>query len=292
MRDRTRLQPSFAKLIVALGRAVRLWLAAWLLLASLFASSSMASAEDCVKALKACGCSITSTGIYTLQQDLVFSSAGDCISIGAKNVVLNLDGFSITGPGETSTGAGVHVRNSKNVWVEGQSKASQRSTISGWKYGIENDGNEVLIENVSATANTKAGFYFYKASDGELISFEASHNSGFGVWLSSGSNDRVGNGMTSANGLDGVFLGCVGNGAGACASTGGDATSNTLFNLTSTSNGGGGITVQFNSNFDQIGNCFASGNTGFDLIDRHPNGTCGHDLWFVNTGTANETCID
>jgi hypothetical protein len=286
------IAPAFSdRPIRSRGRFFRLRIAGLSLVAFSFVSSSIAAASDCVKAPKACGCSITSSGVYTLEQDLAFSGVGDCLSIKAKNVVLNLNGFNITGPGEKSTGSAVHVRNVENVWVEGQGSASQPSIIRGWKYGIEDDGNQVLIKNVSTIGNSSAGIYVFKATNSEIVDFESSNNSGYGVWLSSGSGNRVGSGTTSSNVSDGVFVGCVGNGAGVCASAGGNATSNTLYNLTSTNNGGGGIRVQFNSNFNQIGDCVTSGNTNYDLIDRHTGSTCGRNLWFANIGTKNEACI-
>ena len=208
-------------------------------------------------------------------------------------MVLNLDGNTITGPGSGSTGAGIHIKNATSVFLEGQGAASQASNISGWKYGIENDGNDVLIENVFTTGNAKAGIYFFKGNNGQVVNFNSSSNSGYGVWLSSGGNNQVGNGTTSTNALDGVFVGCVGSGSGTCASGGGNAKSNSIYGIESDNNGAGGITVQFNSDFNQIGKCTASGNSTFDLYDRHSGANnCAHDLWFANTPvTVNKSCV-
>jgi hypothetical protein len=255
-------------------------------------SAALAAVNVCSKTINSCGCSITSTGVYTVAQNLTLVSGSDCISIGAKNVVLNLNGNLITGPGSGSNGAGIHIKKATSVWVEGQGTASQPSTISGWKYGIENDGNDILIENVSTSGNSKAGVYFFKGSGSQLVNFNSSSNSGYGVWLSSGMNNQVGTGTTSLNGLDGVFVGCIGTGSGTCASRGGNAKSNSIYNLTANSNGAGGVTIQFNSDFNQIGKCTASDNANGDLIDKHRGNGCGRDLWFANNGAVvNKACV-
>ena len=112
---------------------------------SLTSSSAASAALVCSNTVRNCGCAITSSGVYTLAAALASSGAGDCLSIAAKNVVLNLNGFAITGPGSGSNGSGIHVKNASSVWIEGQGAAALPPTISGWKYGIENDGNDVLI---------------------------------------------------------------------------------------------------------------------------------------------------
>jgi len=262
----------------------------------MIANVSVASAavNVCSKTITACGCSITTAGVYTVEQDLTFApGVGDCIAIGAKNVALNLNGHNLTGPGKASTGAGIHLKKIVSVSIEGQGTASQPSIISAWKYGIENEGSDVLIENIDATSNATAGIYFFKANNSQVVNFNSSNNSGYGVWLSSGANNQVGTGTTTNNVLDGVFVGCVGNGSGGCASTGGNAKSNIIYNMTSNTNGDGGITIQFNSDFNQIGKCTASGNGTTDLIDSHSGANnCAHDLWFANSpGTVNKSCV-
>jgi len=296
MRQILRAQTFFGTPIKSLARFSRTGMLVWLLAPFLMLSYPvMVTAGVCSKTINSCGCSITATGVYTVAKPLSFGpGAVDCISIGAKNVVLNLDGNNLSGPGGNSTGSGIHIKNATSVWIEGQGTAASQSTISGWKYGIENDGKEVLIENISADSNATAGIFFFKATDGQVVNFTASNNSGYGVWLSSGGNNLVGNGTTSNNVLDGVFVGCRGNGSGNCGTGGGNAKSNTVFGIEAdNSTSAGGITVQFNSDFNQIGKSKASGNSAFDLLDRH-SGTnnCAHDLWFANTaGTVNKSCV-
>jgi hypothetical protein len=262
-------------------------------LLSMTAPAMAAAINVCSKTINACGCSITTPGVYTVGQVLSLGAGSDCISIGTRNVVLNLNGNTITGPGGGSTGAGIHIKNATSIWIEGQGTAAQKSVISGWKYGIEDDGKDALIENVSANGNAKAGVFFFRAENGQLVNFTASNNAGYGVWLSSGGFNRVGSGVTSGNVLDGVFVGCIGTGKGTCASGGGNAKSNTIFGIEAdNSTAAGGITVQFNSDFNQIGSCTASGNFTFDLSDRHSGASCAHNLWFADTvGTVNKACV-
>jgi len=97
------------------------------------------------KTITACGCSITTAGVYTVEQDLTFApGVGDCIAIGAKNVALNLNGHNLTGPGKASTGAGIHLKKIVSVSIEGQGTASQPSSSVRGNTGIENEGQRCL----------------------------------------------------------------------------------------------------------------------------------------------------
>ena len=260
---------------------------------SIVALASIASAAPvCSKTVRNCGCTINSAGVYTLAQDLTFAGGGgDCLTVNSKNVVLNLNGHNVTGPGQSSAADGIHVRKASTITIEGQGTASQRATISGWRYGIENNGNSVLIDNVDLTGNTGAGIFFFKATNSTLVNFNASNNPGFGIWLRSGANVQIGSGTASLNNSDGVFIGCIGNGKGGCSGGGGKANSNYVYGVTANNNAGAGIMVQFNGDFNQIGSCTATGNTNNDLVDRNSNG-CAHDLWYANTaGSVNKACI-
>jgi hypothetical protein len=254
-------------------------------------ASSTAAGPGCSQMVTACGCSITSGGVYIVAQDLVSTrSNGDCVTIVTKNVVLNLDGHSLTGPGNSSNGSGIRIKAS-SVWVEGQGMAAQRAEITGWRYGIENEGKEVFVENVSATGNAKAGIVFLKATDSKIVNFDTSSNSGYGVWLSSGDDNQIGTGTASHNVLDGILVGCAVSARGTCASGGGKSQSSTIYGITANTNGLGGITVQFDSDFNQIGNCSASGNSNGDLNDGGAGASCAHNLWFADTGTVNKACV-
>ncbi len=251
-----------------------------------------ASAGVCSKTISACGCEIKAAGVFTVNQNLSFvKGVANCILIVGDNVVLNLNGFSITGPGNGAKGSGVFIKKASTVFVEGQGAASQPAIISGWQFGIDNNGDHVLIQDVDTTGNSSAGIYFTQANSSEVVNFSSSNNSGYGLWLGSGNFNLIGSGTTSSNVLDGVFVGCTGT-PGHCTSTGGTANSNAVSDMVSETNGGGGITVQFNSNFNQIGKCSASGNTGGDLVDKHGGTGCAHNLWFANTGTVNKSCVD
>jgi len=59
--------------------------------------------------VSSCGSAITSSGTWTLTQNL--TCMGDGIDVQAGNVILKLNGFTITGPG-TNTGTGVLVASS------------------------------------------------------------------------------------------------------------------------------------------------------------------------------------
>ena len=103
---------------------------------------TLAATTACATSIAACGCTITKAGTYTVTSDLsssqALTAAGDCIAIKASNVILNLHDFAVQGPGSgTSTGAGIDVlKSSSGAFIEGGN-----SQPSGWKYGLEVQGN-------------------------------------------------------------------------------------------------------------------------------------------------------
>lgn len=108
------------------------------------ATDSDSAKNACSTSITACGCTITKTGTYTVTANLSstqgLTGAGDCIAIKANNVVLVLDGFSITGPGTgSSTGAGIDVlKDAKRDFIEGSTEGG--TFVTAWKYGLEVQG--------------------------------------------------------------------------------------------------------------------------------------------------------
>src|SRR5215467_3535879 len=86
--------------------------------------------------VSSCGSVITRSGTWTLTQNL--TCTGDGIDVQAANVILKLNGFTITGPG-SNTGTGVLVASSEgtslnNVTVVGP------GTITNFQNGITFQG--------------------------------------------------------------------------------------------------------------------------------------------------------
>lgn len=270
----------------------RLVCAALMMTCLLLASAGAASA-GCPAAITRCGCQMLNTGLYTVANDLSTSqTAGDCIIVRAKNAVLNLNGHSVTGPSNgKSKGSGVHVlKSAVGSFVEGLG-----ATISGWKYGVENDANNVAIEDFTVQNNDTAGVFLSKANSSAVTNVTSQNNGGYGIWLSASSQNHIGSDQTLGNFLDGVFVGCVSS-LGKCTTMTAASNGNIVFGVTSQNNGisgkGSGITVQFNSNQNVIGRNTAGGNVEFDLNDRHPSG-CAKDVWFANDFvTYSRNCIN
>lgn len=256
---------------------------------AMMTATGVASAQ-CAKTILKCGCAITTTGLYTLGNPVSNSTsgAGDCITIRAKNVALNLNGNSITGPSNgTAKGSGVHiVKSATAAFLEGAG-----ATISGWTNGVETDSSSGVIDNVVTSANDKAGVFLFKAEMNNVARITADNNGQFGIFVSASTQNNISSSEVSGSGADGVLVGCIPNGKGGCAVQTKASNSNNVYGVTSDHNGGGGITVQFNSNKNDIGNCSATGNASFDMNDRHANG-CAADKWFANSfSTASQSCI-
>jgi len=232
-------------------------------------------------------------GLFTLGGSISTTKTNiDCITIKAKNVVLNLNGNSITGPSNgASTESGVHVlNNATGAFVEGAG-----ATISSFKYGIEDDSTNTVIDNVVASANSGTGIFLFKADGNSIDNVTAENNGSFGIWLSASSRNSVSDSVLSDNGNSGIEVGCI-NQSGKCTTVATGSTNNAIYDVTSNTNGGNGIEVQFQSGTNDIGLCSANGNTLSDMVDRHSSGGttgCDSDVWFSNTFTTSNrpNCI-
>ena len=84
---------------------------------------------------RACGQVVS--GVVNLTANLNCSS-GDGIIVGGPNTVINMNGFSITGPGQDSSKVGIMVPNVDNVVVNGPGSLSnfQAGVLSYWSKWI------------------------------------------------------------------------------------------------------------------------------------------------------------
>jgi hypothetical protein len=152
-----------------------------------------------VTSLSGCG-RIAKSGIYNLDAQNVSAGSGDCITIAAANVVLNLNGSAIAGSG---SGAGLHVTGSAtNAFIEGHG-----ATISNFANGIQIDAAKAALENFTVTGNSDAGLYLKSASQAAISNFSADTNANDGVRISKGSyNTIVGQVRATNNGRYGIWL--------------------------------------------------------------------------------------
>ena len=95
-----------------------------------------------------CGSVITTSTALTT--DLVCAGTGDALVIGADNVVLDLKGHSITGPGAgPSTGAGVRAAERTGVTIT-------NGTVSGFEHGVAVDTTHyTTVSKISSHHNIR-----------------------------------------------------------------------------------------------------------------------------------------
>jgi len=254
-------------------------------------------------------------GNYLIISSLNASSAGgDCISVEAPDVELDLGGVAITGPGLDSlpNTTGVHLtKKARNAIVVGNG-----ARITGLSFGVVIEAEGASVGGFAATQDS-TGVYVSFAKRCRVYDFDASgrdvgvqlvHSSGValenftandtgsdGLYLFGSSESRILSFQTNSNRGEGVFLEAGGCFAGNCREA--LALRNQVIGGTANENGYAGIMVvsftnlvQPNSGDDQfIGNT-AIGNSVIDLSDGNPG--CDHNLWFGNTFmTTDPPCI-
>ncbi|TDA28213.1 MAG: hypothetical protein DSO00_05990, partial [Archaeoglobi archaeon] len=138
---------------------------------------------------------INSPGYYNLTQNLTGlksdAYAYYCIGIFASDVILDGNGYSLTGPGY---GDGIYVSSvSSNVTIE-------NLTVSQYGVGIylESSSNNT-ITNVTAISNNE-GIYLESASDNTITNVTAIGND-FGIYLESSNNNTIKDSVLQNNGL-------------------------------------------------------------------------------------------
>ena len=179
---------------------------------------------------------INDPGAYILTNNLVTS--GDCLTINANNVSIDLSGFTIFGDG---TGNGIV--SGVNA-IEGFTV--RNGTVKGFDVGMSLFGNTMLIDHVQLIRNTTKGLGAI-----ESITVKDSTFAGNGIGLSVGQGSVLIGNTVNFNTSDGMQVNTFG-GSGS-----------TVINNSVRSNGGMGIVVACPSNI--IGNT-ATSNTGGNLV--------------------------
>lgn len=145
---------------------------------------------------------IQSSGSYKLSGNLVVSTADNAIQINSDDVVLDLNGFKISGPivcvgsPPTCTGTsvtGVAAYNRQNVTVK-------NGIIRGFKRGIELGGTASsggLIADLQSSGNSEYGIYGVEAV---IVRCSANNNGEFGIGVVNGT---VSDSLANRNKADG-----------------------------------------------------------------------------------------
>ncbi len=248
-----------------------------------------AATTACGTSIAACGCTITKSGTYTLTSDLS-GTTGDCIAIKASNVILNLDRHLITGPGSgTSTGAGIDVlKSSSGAFIEAY------SNLSGWKYGLEVQGKNTIVDEGGYKDNV-VGVFLDGATGANINDFLAVDNTVYGVWIRGGKGNQVNCFSAESNTKTGVYIGCHNDDTRGTTCAGAKPSSgNRIYDFQSKDNGDAGVVIDVGNEGNLITDAGISSNSGgTDSIDENP--SCGTDQWmngsYDNFGVTNASCI-
>jgi len=149
-------------------------------------------AANAVTPISSCG-EINSPGYYYLTGDLTGFKEGDyCIRIFASNVVLEGNGFRITGNG---WGYGIYVSGASNVTIE-------NITVKNYEYGIYfGFSSNNTITNIIAS-NNRNGIVLYYSKYNMMTKINASNNSFSGIKLRySSSNNAIKDSVLQNNGI-------------------------------------------------------------------------------------------
>jgi Right handed beta helix region len=120
-------------------------------------------------------CTISSPGSYYLTTNLVGTSGNNGITISSSHIVLDMEGFALTGVSGSSSG--IYIGSTcTNVTV-------RNGSISGWGVcGVYSSGQGVLLEQLHASGNTSFGLD--TASGSTVRDCTAVRNGDFGIYAS------------------------------------------------------------------------------------------------------------
>ena len=137
---------------------------------------------------------VDSPGYYVLSKDIEGLQNGKdyCIGIFASNVVLDGNGYGITGPGWGK--GGIYVMNANNVILK-------NLTVTEYYTGIylDNSDNNV-ISNVNAS-NNLCGIFLYKSDNNSITNSAFNNNNWDGIYFGFSNNNNVERVTMTNNGL-------------------------------------------------------------------------------------------
>ncbi|MFC1742202.1 right-handed parallel beta-helix repeat-containing protein, partial [Nanoarchaeota archaeon] len=193
----------------------------------------------------ACGDTITTS--TTLTGDLSQTGAGNCLTVGAGDVVIDCAGFTMDG---TDAGGSYGVFSD----VDWSNVTVRNCNISDFNYGIFWQGvDDSLIYNNTFTSNADTGVYLTSSAVNNNVESNVFVGSGGrGIAVVSGSNNAyIWDNSISSCGTDGIYL---------SGSSGADILNNTV-----TGNSDDGIEVESSSSGITIANNTLNSNGGQQL---------------------------
>lgn len=136
-------------------------------------------------------------GNVKLISNLICKSDG--LIVGANNTKIDMNGFSLKGPGINSNKVGIMVGGQHNVTISGN------GIITGFQSGIYLSGsNDVFAHEININ-NNKVAFYLTGAQNSEITNNMVNNNT-IGVALHSSDGAKIKYNQLSQNRLSGVTL--------------------------------------------------------------------------------------
>jgi parallel beta-helix repeat protein len=226
-----------------------------------------------------CGDTITQPGTW----NVVHNCTGNGITIVAGDVVLRLNGHTLTG---TNTTAGITATSVSNVQIEGPGKLYgyidgidlafvNYSRVVDLRIGGSNghgvalyDSNYNLLTRDVVTGSTFHGMTL-NGSDGNVIDYDRSNGNGsVGVFLASSSGNQVAYDTLTGNGDNGLDVGDIGNGP---------ASGNRIEHDTANGNFSYGVLLESSSSDNAVSYTKAHRNGTEDLYDLSCSNTWSHN---------------
>ncbi len=254
------------------------------------------------QAVSACG-TISNSGAYYLSKDL--ASNRDCLSVTAKDVLLNLNGHGLKG--RSGSGTGLRVAGTASNF---RMLSAEDNGIQNFAVAVEVDGDNATLEGLGASSNSdtgilvngandltiggfgsnangKNGIHLVNASGFLAHNFGSNSNGSYGVFVQH-SNDNVfsnfaaGNG--GANGIAGLYIGCSTTGPDPkCATV--PSRGNVVAHAAGALNTQYGWAIDIGSTQNVMSDLNGSGNGVFDMYEGNP--TCRNDWIFDIPGSSN-----
>jgi parallel beta-helix repeat protein len=139
-------------------------------------------------------CGQVASGVVNLTANL--NCSGDGI-ISGPNTVVNMNGFSITGPGKDSSKVGIMVSNADNVVVNGP------GTISNFQAAVLLSGSNGFKLDSTILENNQIAMFMTGADNAEVQQNMIKDNN-IGIASHSNSGSKISSNLMSANQLAGI----------------------------------------------------------------------------------------
>lgn len=124
---------------------------------------------------------------------------GDGLIVGENNTVIDMNGFSLKGPGMESNKVGIMVGGQNNVTITGN------GIISGFQSGVYISGSTNINVNEINVNDNKVAFYITGSQNSQISDNMVSKNT-IGVALHSSKNAEINYNQFSKNRLSGITL--------------------------------------------------------------------------------------